>query len=153
MNAKSFLFAGLFTATMLPVLGEEGSFTADTSAPSKNWVVGPEHWDRLIVEKKEFPPINLGKSGFVLSGPWVDGFRRRRYDPDRTFTQKILGLPVIRLFVPGPMPSPPDSGGRYFAWRSETSRAWINASGGGNGADPFNLMNHEPKAALISIGK
>src|SRR5439155_22355596 len=106
--------------------------------------------DDAIVEKREFTTITLGKSDFEVSGPLIEGLRRRRSEADRNLGQKILGFPLVRLFVPQRMPSPPQSGGKYFAWRRESSQPWVSiASGAGVAAGP---ANHEPQA-LISLGK
>ena len=80
--------------------------------------------------KQNLSTVSIGHSGFNLSGPFVYGFRKLPPREDLTRAQRFLRLPVIRLFVPGPMPNPPESGGRYFAWRSEESRilAWTTAA-------------------------
>jgi hypothetical protein len=94
-------------------------------------VTQSERFQALIAHSKPNPSaIAIGRSDFVLSGQLVYGFRRLPHEEGLTKTQRFLRLPVIRLFVPGPMPNPPESGGRYFAWKSEESRtlAWTTAA-------------------------
>jgi hypothetical protein len=72
--------------------------------------------------------IALGRSDFVFSGPLVYGFRRLPHEEHLSRTRRFLRLPIIRLFVPGPMPVP-EEGGKYFAWRSdECSLPWREAA-------------------------
>ena len=77
----------------------------------------PARWGSLLTEKHDSPLIALGKSDFSIGGPLVEGFRRLPHQEDLSLGQKFLRLPVIRLFVPGPMERPPGTG-RYFAWRN-----------------------------------
>jgi hypothetical protein len=88
-----------------------------------------ERQKEFIEARREPPVIALGKSDFVISGPLVAGFRKLPARQDLTRTQRFLRLPVIRLFVPGPMENPPGGTGKYFAWRSEQcAMAWPQAA-------------------------
>lgn len=128
----------------------ESDAAAQINSPMK-WNTDPAHWDGLIKEQSTSPNLRIGKSDYVISGPLIDGIRKRRYSSDRSLGRKILGLPVVRLFVPQLMPYPP-GGGKYFRW-GESNKPWtaIAHAGGGAGAD--NPINHEPQATLISIGR
>ena len=90
---------------------------SDLFAPGNtdlNWKP-PEWWVNVGPRQEE--GIALGKSDFVLRGPFVDTFRpARRRPPDRRWIDKVLDFPVVSLFVPQPMPMPPAERGRYFAW-------------------------------------
>ena len=84
---------------------------------------------QIFATRRDPPVISLGKSGFNLSGSLAYGFRRLPPQEDLTRAQKFLRLPLIRLFVPGPMERPPETGGRYFAWRNEESPLpWTRAA-------------------------
>jgi hypothetical protein len=141
----------------LPTFADEPGAKAGAafSSPLLRWNSSPEHWDDLLVKKdlEHLPPIKLGKSGFNLGGPLVNTFRRRHYSEDRTVAQKVLDLPILNLFVPGPMPNPPEGNqGRYFAWRGERTGSLRPAAPGGASAT-MSFQDHEPAASLISIGK
>ena len=89
---------------------------------------GSEHWQSLLTQKKDMSVIAVGRSDFVFSGPLVYGFRRLPHEENLSRTRRFLRLPIIRLFVPGPMPVP-TQGGKYFAWRSdECSLPWREAA-------------------------
>jgi hypothetical protein len=159
MNAKLFLPACLL-AIALPAIADEPQPVVNGSASTEplRWNSDARHWDHLLIERdklppmQQLPPLKLGKSGFNIGGPLVNTFRRRPHPPDRTFARKVLDLPVINLFVPGPMDNPPRTGGSYFAWRGERVGPLRSASPGGASAT-MGFHNHEPTASLISIGK
>ena len=74
---------------------------------------------RLFLEaRRESPVITFGKSDFVIGGPLVAGLRKLPPQENLSRGQKFLRLPIIRLFVPGPMERPSGTG-RYFAWKNE----------------------------------
>ena len=78
-------------------------------------------WTVSLGQKPSNP--TLGKSDFIVSGPLVDTFRLSpRSREERTLGQKILDLPIINMFVPGPMPKPTRQG-KYFMW-GERDVAW-----------------------------
>jgi hypothetical protein len=84
-------------------------------------------WDSLLTPRRDIPVITLGRSDFVFSGPLVEGFRTLPHQENVSRGQRFLRLPLIRLFVPKPMPVP--TGGKYFAWRSdECSLPWREAA-------------------------
>jgi hypothetical protein len=79
----------------------------------------------FLTKKSESPLVTLGKSDFVVSGALIEGLRPLHNTEGMSTGQKFLHLPVIRLFVPGPMPRPPGGTGKYFAWRnSDNDEPW-----------------------------
>jgi hypothetical protein len=155
MNAKMLLTTS-FVAAALPIFADEAQVEFDASAPAKattEWKYNPALWTELFTEKREAPTMSIGRSDIAVSGPLVETFRRPRYSStDRSLGQRILSLPIINLFVPQPMPSPPSSGGRYFAW-GRSSRPWrAIAEGAPAGAGGIeNAINHEPSSGLINL--
>ena len=126
MNAKLFLlcFVSALTAA-----------AADPPAQFNSMVLKPlqiteaERLQSLLAPRRDIPVIAIGRSDFVFSGPLVQGFRRLPHEENLSRGQKFLRLPLIRLFVPGPMERPPETGGKYFAWRSdECSVPWVLAA-------------------------
>jgi hypothetical protein len=94
--------------------------------------------------KQNLSTISLGHSGFNLKGPLVYGFRRLPPEENLTRAQRFLRLPLIRLFVPGPMPNPPASGGRYFAWkRDQSDFAWTTVA-----SRPGTIRGPESRSSL-----
>jgi hypothetical protein len=150
MNAKLFLSAGLLAVTLSTPAAESSDIDTSVSyAPeaSTRWRTDPAYWDQFITMHNEPPRYELGKSGFNVGGPIVDGLRFHHYPAGRSLGQKILDLPIVRLFVPGPMPTPPEgSGPGYFAWRGQRTGRAYPASGSGN------YVDHEPTGVLISVG-
>lgn len=71
------------------------------------------------------PPVTLGTSDFVISGPLVYALRPLPAPAEHlSLPQKFLRLPIIRLAVPGPMEKPPGTG-KYFAWRdTDDDQPW-----------------------------
>jgi len=106
----------------------------------------------FLFAKRDASAIVLGKSDFVIGGPLIAGLRPMPHEENLSLGRKFLRLPVIRLFVPGPMDRPPGTG-RYFAWRNEDSAmSWTVAASRpvvqkGAGA------RLEPDSALISLHK
>jgi hypothetical protein len=125
MKTKLFLLCFASVATAL---------AADSSTNHFSSVLAPipitesMRLQNLLTPKLDIPVIALGRSDFVLSGPLVYGFRRLPPVENLSRGQKFLRLPVIRLFVPKPMPWP-NEGGKYFAWRNtDNSLPWDQAS-------------------------
>jgi hypothetical protein len=125
MNAKLFLlcFGSALTA-----------YAADPPTQFHSTVMKPlpltesERMQNFFTAKRDIPVIQLGKSDFVFSGPLVEGFRRLPHEENLSRTRRFLRLPVVRLFVPGPMERPPETGGKYFSWRTEEcSLPWTGA--------------------------
>lgn len=121
------------------------------SSPPSNWNTNPAHWERMLEQRKASSAIQIGKSDFTISGPLVEGVRRQRATGERSLGKRLLGLPVVRLFVPQPMPSPP-GGGRYFLW-GERDQSWASFSRTpaplGNSDNP---IHREVSGSLISVG-
>lgn len=85
-----------------------------------------------------------------MSGPLIEGVRGKRQSSDASLGQKFLALPVVNLLVPQRMPSPPDSGGSYFAWRN-SNRSWTEIASGAVAGSSSNPAYNEPKTSLISL--
>ena len=126
MKAKLFLLCSVSTLT---------AYAADPPAQYNSMVLKTpslttqtERFQNFLVPRSDIPLITLGKSDFVFSGPLVEGFRRLPHQENLSRGQKFLRLPLVRLFVPKPMPMPPE-GGKYFAWRSDQcSLPWTRAA-------------------------
>jgi hypothetical protein len=155
MNIDRLLIAVVLMVP-LGVFAEEGLAVFNVSEPVKattEWKYDPAVWRDLFAEKRDEPTIAIGRSDVVVRGPMVDTFRRPRSSrSDLSLGQKILSLPVINLFVPMKMPSPPAAGGKYFAWgkRDSSSSPFVSSAAAASGG--FNReVNHEP-TGLIQIG-
>ena len=109
-----------------------------------------EHWDRVMSQRRTVPELQIGKSDFVVRGPLIEGFRYRR-NTDLSLGQKFLRLPVINMFIPQRMATPPGGTGRYFAWHSETERPWGTVASGIPVGAAFNGAYNEPNGTLISL--
>jgi len=130
---------------------ETSAFNVFTTPKAQTqWNTDPKYWDPVLREPKEFPDLKLGKSDYMISGPLIDGLRRRRSSPDLNLGKRILRLPILCPFVPGPMPSPPGSG-RYFLW-GESSRPWTSVAEGAAAGELSNPATHEARS-LISISR
>jgi len=121
MNAKPLLFC-LFSAST--------AFAGDPPAQynAKAFPAVPlySHSQSSVwlTKKTESPLVTLAKTDFTVTGPLIDGLRPLGHSADLSPGRKFLRLPIIRLFVPGPMPSPPGTG-KYFAWRaSDNDEPW-----------------------------
>jgi hypothetical protein len=115
------------------------------------WNTNPAYWERALSEKRASPELRIGKSGFVVRGPVVEGIRRQQSSGDRSRGKRLLGLPIVRLFVPQPMASPP-GGGKYFCW-GESDRPWTAIAQGAAAGDLSNPVRHEARTSLISISR
>jgi hypothetical protein len=126
MNAKIFL---LCFGSALTTYASDPLTQFDST---KHDFISHDHVERFqnfITPRNDTPVIALGRSDFVFSGPLVLGFRRLPHEEGLSRTRRFLRLPVIRLFVPGPMERPPEGGPKYFAWRSEQcSLDWNHAA-------------------------
>lgn len=107
------------------------------------WTTDPKYWESTLREPKEYRDLRIGRSDFVIRGPFVDALRRRRPSSDPSPGRRFLRLPVVRLFVPQPMPSPP-GGGRYFLW-GEGSRPWSTLAEGAAAGDLSNPVTREAR--------
>jgi hypothetical protein len=78
-----------------------------------------------------------------MSGALVETFRAApRPAGERTLAQKFLGLPIVNMFVPGPMPKT-SPGGKYFAW-GQREESWSVVS-----ARPAS----GPQGVLVSVSR
>ena len=120
MNANTLVIVA-FVSFVLTLRAQEPPPQFDVSV-RKNLIERDEpKWTVSLGRKPS--GISLGKSDFIVSGPLVDTFRLTpRSAEERTLGQKILGLPIVSMFVPGPMPKPTRQG-KYFAW-GERDAAW-----------------------------
>jgi hypothetical protein len=148
MKLKMFLLAGFFIATALRA--DEKPDQLKSAAEIAPWTSKHElgHWERVLREKSEPAGVQLGKSDYIVSGPLVDALHRKKAPADRSLGRKLLGLPVVRLFVPQPMPSPP-GGGKYFRW-GESDRPWVDIASGAPGGNS-NPVTHESRNNLFSV--
>ena len=139
MNANG-LIALVFSSCLLMVEAQERPAQFDASKTTL-----PE-WKTVKMEELMEPRptrLTLGKSDFVMSGALVETFRATPRSPgDRTLAQKFLGLPIVNMFVPGPMPKT-GRGGKYFAW-GDREESWSVVS-----ARPAS----GPQGVLVSVSK
>ena len=154
MNIKYLLPLTLLTFAAVAQAEDSSpkSGVATTANARTDWNTSPAHWERVLIEKRESQGLRIGKSGWALKGPIPEGIRRQRSTSDQSAGQRLLGLPIVRLFVPQPMDSPP-GGGKYFRW-AESDRPWIavaeSATLGKASSDP---VTHEARTNLVSIGR
>jgi hypothetical protein len=153
MNAK-LLFGILVTGCAVSAYAGEPpsgqNLNASGLAPLQ-WDASESHWDRILSERRSITEFRLGGGNFVASGPLIDGFRRERLPEDASLGRRFLGLPVVRLFVPQRLPSPPGGTGTYFAWRN-SDRSWSEVVAGVPPGSAFSPLYNEPQGILISIG-
>ena len=153
MNAKLLLFAGLVLAAPFALARDARSAFEATSSPDAQASVNSRQRrsDQLLIEKREARGVRFGQSGLMLSGPLIEGTRRQRPPAEQSLGRRILGLPIVRLFVPRPSPSPPE-GRSYFVW-GESDRPWAAIAEGAalrrSSDDP---VTHEAQS-LVSIGR
>ena len=112
----------LFAATTAFAADTPSDYTA-TTLPPLRVNTDPAHWDKIITRNQNSPTIALGKSDFAITGPLIEGFRPLHNHEELSRGRRFLRLPLIRLFVPGPMENPPGGTGKYFAWRN-SPLAW-----------------------------
>jgi hypothetical protein len=150
MNVKlSLLLAVSFGIAGAVFAGDESSLF-DTTSPAQARTernTDQLYWERALRESKELPDVKLGKSDYVINGALVNGLRRGRSSPDLSLGKRILRLPIIRLFVPDPMPSSPD-GGRYWLW-GESSRPWTALAEREAAGDLSNPVTHEAHTLIF----
>ena len=139
MNANG-LIALVFSLCLLTLGAQERPAQFDASKTTL-----PE-WKSLKIEELMEPRptrLTLGKSDFVMSGALVETFRAQpQSSGDRTRVQKFLSLPIVNMFVPGPMPKA-GRGGKYFAW-GDREESWSVVS-----ARPAS----GPQGVLVSVSK
>lgn len=128
MNVKLFLLCFVAVASAAAADGPTTTMQLNTTLYPPPQSSDSLHAPIVITPKKDMPVIQMGRSDFVFSGPLVQGFRRLPPQEGLSRGQRFLRLPVIRLFVPQPMPNPPETG-KYFAWRNEEcSLSWPEAA-------------------------
>jgi len=115
MNARIICFVVLLSLD-LALDAEEPLMQLDIVSPRKRFEwVNPKPSDDPLGQKSV--GIRLGKSDYIARGPLIDTFRLAppRDSGERSLARKILNLPIVNIFVPGPMPKPTRTG-KYFAW-------------------------------------
>jgi hypothetical protein len=139
MNANG-LIALVFVSCLLTLGAQERPAQFDASKTTLPQWRTP-NWDELLEPKPV--RLTLGKSDFVMSGALVETFRNTpRPAGERTLAQKFLSLPIVNMFVPGPMPKT-GQGGKYFAW-GERDESWSVVS-----ARPAS----GPQGVLVSVSR
>jgi hypothetical protein len=154
MKAKMsvFMAATLAFVSAAAAAEEQSSHQASTSADSSlKWNTDPNYWKQVLRSPKDEASVKIGKGEYKVRGPLIDGIRRsKRTAEDRSLGRRLLSLPIVRWFVPQPMPNPP-GGGKYFLW-GESDKPWASVAGGGAASTGNPAVTHEA-ASLISIGK
>jgi hypothetical protein len=151
---KKSITVTLFLFCMLSARAEDSMLRLDGSGNSRSgtqWDTSNAHWDQVLSETQSSQNVRLGKSDFVVTGPLIEGFHRKQFSSDVSLGQRILAFPIVNLFVPRRMPSPPGGTGRYFAWRGESARPWVSVSAGSPPGSAFSSINNEPSTPLILI--
>jgi hypothetical protein len=106
----------------------------------------------FLFAKRDAPVIVLGKSDFVMGGPLIAGLRKLPREEGLSRGQKFLRLPIIRLFVPGPMERPSGTG-KYFAWRNDDCPMSWTVAASRPAVQRGANVRLEPDSALISLHK
>ena len=139
MNAHGWI-ALVFSSCLLTLGAQERPAQFDASKTAL------PQWNSLKIEELMEPRptrLTLGKSDFVMGGALVETFRATpRPAGERTLAQKFLGLPIVNMFVPGPMPKT-GQGGKYFAW-GQREESWSVVS-----ARPAS----GPQGVLVSVSR
>jgi len=148
---KTTIFLLCFVAAGTALAGEPPAQFSTSVRPGIPISPAERRLDFLFA-KRDPAVIVLGKSDFVMGGPLIAGLRPMPREENLSVGRKFLRLPVIRLFVPGPMDNPPGTG-KYFAWRNDDSAmSWTVAASRpavSKGAD----VRLEPDSVLISLHK
>jgi len=106
----------------------------------------------VITERLDSPDPKLGKGDWVVRGPVADSFHRGRKTENRSLGRRILGLPIIRLFVPMPTPLPSET--EVYFVEGQSSRPWASiASETRRLGSPDNPLFLEGGCALVTIGR
>lgn len=114
---KTMVFMLCFVPAMAAFAADPPAQT-DFSVRSGIPMTSAERQQEFLTTRRDSRAVALGKSDFVMSGPLVAGLRKLPPQEGLSRSQKFLRLPIIRLFVPGPMERPSGTG-RYFAWKNE----------------------------------
>ena len=137
---RSGLIALVFVSFLHTLEAQERPAQFDASKTTlPEWSV--PKWEELLEPKPA--RLTLGKSDFVVGGALVETFRPPpRSSGDRTLAQKFLSLPIVNMFVPGPMPKV-GQGGKYFAW-GERSEPWATVAA---------RRSAGPEGVLVSVSR
>jgi hypothetical protein len=98
--------------------------------------------------------VRLGNTHMQLDGLLLDGVLPRDQRKDRSFGEKILGLPVVNLMTrKSPPPAPTYSGSSYFGWKDESRQPWtvVAARAGGFGSFSTVPADGGPTPGLLSL--
>lgn len=154
MKAKLLLSLALALGMTGVARAREEPSRFNSTAPPRaqtQWNTDPKYWARVLREPKALPDLKLGKRGYTVSGPLLDGLRRRHSSPDLRLGNRILRLPIIRMFVPGSPDMPPEGGGKYFRW-GKSDRPWSAIAADGAAGSRDNAVTHEARS-LISVSR
>jgi hypothetical protein len=154
MNAKPFLAVFLLAGVPMTHAGQVPSKVEVTTSNQPDTTLNinpaPEKWNQVITKKSETPQLQIGHSNYVVSGVLVEGLSLQRSSQEQSLGKKLLNLPIVRLFVPRPMPSP-SANGSYFRWR-DSDRPWTAIAQTAIADRPFDeAAAHEPGIRLISF--
>src|ERR1041384_3890838 len=126
---KTTLLLLIVVGVLTNAAAEELQAQFDMFAPAKmspSWKPNPELWSELRTTRTN-PTVSVGGNEFRMRGPLVSAYQtaRGRAGERPSLGEALIAIPigVLSLFVPQPMPRPPESGGRYFAW-GERAEAW-----------------------------
>ena len=112
----------------------------------------PVRHESVITERLDSSDLRLRDGDWVVRGPIMDSFHRRRSVEKQSLGKRILGLPIIRLLVPKPTPPPSDTE-VYFVGR-ESSRPWASISSEARRfGSPDNRLHQEGGCCLISLSR
>jgi len=97
-----------------------------TVSPARHYLDwdDPKWWESLKTSPQR--TISVGGSDYTVQGPLIETWRRPSATAADRPIDRALALPIVSLFVPQRMPTPPPRGtGRYFAWGSR-DEPWSN---------------------------
>lgn len=119
MHTKTLVI--VFTGCALALRAQEPPASLGASTEVKPTTTTNPRWE--VPVEQRLPPLKLGKTDYIVSGPLVDTFRLKpRVQQERSLGRKILDLPIINMFVPEPWPKTTRQG-KYFAW-GERDQPW-----------------------------
>jgi hypothetical protein len=99
----------------------------------------------------EFAGLPVGNTHMKADGLLLEAFLPRDPRKDRTFAERIQGLPFVNLMFRKSPPVPSDSGG-YFTWKQISRRPWAALSARARNPGPFTTCPGDgPTHGLISL--
>jgi len=102
-------------------------------------------------EAAAFSGVPISGTHMKLEGLLLDGVLPRDPRKDRSFAEKIQGLPVVNLMFRKSPPVPSYSGG-YFMWKQISRRPWAALSARACNPPPFTTCPGDgPTSGLISL--